>query len=416
MYNINELNAMGEAQLKELAKSMGIKKVDSIEADDLVFHILDQQAITEAQNAPEPKPKRKRGRQPKAEKTVKEAAAPQKKEEKKEDEVTEPVADTPKEDTKKESEAAVTAAPKKKRGRPSAAEKAAREAAAKAAETEAAVAAPEEEPVPEPEPAAAAEAPKRGRRGRIKRIDTAETPTDVTTEETALPQKQDDKPADQVEPSGAETPDAAENEPQEARPSMSLNSFFNTGGSTFKPRTQQEREEAARRAEENRRRAAEEAAKAPIIIQEPKAEKQGKKNKKNKQNQRQQQQQQLSQNDNPYADSPYNFEGILDGMGVLEIMPDGYGFLRSSDYNYLTSPDDIYVSQSQIKTYGLKTGDVVECTIRPPKEGEKYFPMCQVSYINGRTPEFVRDRVPFEHLVPLFPDEKFDLVSKMRPN
>ena len=107
----------------------------------------------------------------------------------------------------------------------------------------------------------------------------------------------------------------------------------------------------------------------------------------------------------------YDFEGILMGSGVLEMMPDGYGFLRSPDYNYLTSPDDIYVSQSQIKHYGLKTGDVVEGPIRPPKEGEKYFPLAKVDRINGRHPEFVRDRVPFDHLTPLFPNEKFDLTS-----
>ncbi len=105
----------------------------------------------------------------------------------------------------------------------------------------------------------------------------------------------------------------------------------------------------------------------------------------------------------------YEFEDILIGTGVLEIMQDGYGFLRSSDYNYLASPDDIYVSQSQIKLFGLKTGDVVEGAIRPPKEGEKYFPLVKVSKINGRDATFVRDRVPFEHLTPLFPDEKFKL-------
>ena len=107
----------------------------------------------------------------------------------------------------------------------------------------------------------------------------------------------------------------------------------------------------------------------------------------------------------------YEFDGILTGTGVLEMMQDGYGFLRSSDYNYLTSPDDIYVSQSQIKLFGLKTGDVVEGSIRPPKEGEKYFPLVKVDKINGRTPEEVRDRVPFDHLTPLFPDEKFMLGS-----
>ena len=108
----------------------------------------------------------------------------------------------------------------------------------------------------------------------------------------------------------------------------------------------------------------------------------------------------------------YEFDGILTGTGVLEMMQDGYGFLRSSDYNYLTSPDDIYVSQSQIKLFGLKTGDVVEGSIRPPKEGEKYFPLVKVDKINGRTPEEVRDRVPFDHLTPLFPDEKFMLTAR----
>jgi transcription termination factor Rho len=110
-------------------------------------------------------------------------------------------------------------------------------------------------------------------------------------------------------------------------------------------------------------------------------------------------------------EKPYDFEDILTGNGVLEIMPDGYGFLRSADYNYLSSPDDIYVSQSQIKLFGLKTGDVVEGSIRPPREGEKYFPLIKVSKINGRDPAFIRDRIPFEHLTPLFPDEKFTLCN-----
>lgn len=111
------------------------------------------------------------------------------------------------------------------------------------------------------------------------------------------------------------------------------------------------------------------------------------------------------------VEKPYEFDDILSGTGVLEIMPDGYGFLRSSDYNYLSSPDDVYVSQSQIKLFGLKTGDVVEGTIRPPKEGEKYFPLVKVSKINGLDPGLVRDRVPFDHLTPLFPDEKFKLCK-----
>jgi transcription termination factor Rho len=112
------------------------------------------------------------------------------------------------------------------------------------------------------------------------------------------------------------------------------------------------------------------------------------------------------------AEKSYDFEGVINQTGVLEIMQEGYGFLRSSDYNYLTSPDDIYVSQSQIKLFGLKTGDTVHGIIRPPKEGEKYFPLVKVVEINGRSPEYIRDRVPFEHLTPLFPDEKFNIAGK----
>ena len=108
----------------------------------------------------------------------------------------------------------------------------------------------------------------------------------------------------------------------------------------------------------------------------------------------------------------FDFDGLINATGVLEIMPDGYGFLRSSDYNYLSSPDDVYVSQSQIKLFGLKTGDTVTGSIRPPREGEKYFPLIKVIEINGRDPEFIRDRVPFDYLTPLFPNEKFDITGK----
>ena len=107
----------------------------------------------------------------------------------------------------------------------------------------------------------------------------------------------------------------------------------------------------------------------------------------------------------------FDFEDIITANGVLEIMPDGYGFLRSSDYNYLSSPDDIYVSIAQIKRYGLKTGDVIECHVRPPHDGEKYFPLTSIDKINGRDPVEVRDRIPFDHLTPLFPDEKFTLCG-----
>src|SRR3989339_1045552 len=113
----------------------------------------------------------------------------------------------------------------------------------------------------------------------------------------------------------------------------------------------------------------------------------------------------------PKPDKIFDFDGIINSSGVLEIMPDGYGFLRSADYNYLNSPDDIYVSQSQIKLFGLKTGDTVEGTIRPPKDGEKYFPLIKIEQINGRNPDMIRDRIPFEHLTPLFPNEKFNITG-----
>lgn len=130
-------------------------------------------------------------------------------------------------------------------------------------------------------------------------------------------------------------------------------------------------------------------------------------------NQGQSQQQREQQKEKEPA---YDFDGILTATGVLEIMPDGYGFLRSSDYNYMSSPDDIYVSQSQIRLFGLMTGDVVEGPIRPPKEGEKFFPLVKVDNINGRKPDDVRDRVPFDHLKPLFPNEKFNLTKGHNDN
>ena len=133
------------------------------------------------------------------------------------------------------------------------------------------------------------------------------------------------------------------------------------------------------------------------------------------------QQNQPQQNQNPNAkhkknnnfrEPDYEFEGIIESEGVLEMMPDGYGFLRSSDYNYLASPDDIYLSTSQIRLFGLKTGDTVKGVVRPPKEGEKYFPLVKVLKINGHDPQVVRDRVSFEHLTPVFPTEKFRLAEK----
>ena len=436
MYNINQLNEMSDEQLRDLAKSMGIKRVDSIDHDDLVYQVLDQQAETEAANASEPvKRRRERIRQPAAkangnEVTKDDAVATKtnKNNQKKTKAEEAPKA----EDTPKEVKPAMPAVeqpaeaepPKRKRGRPSAAEKAAREAALSEAQAndqqDVAKDADGETDVQKEVMTAEQPARRRGRKPKqtiaepVLPFDNLDAPIDQQASNEVLLQEEPEPV--QYEPvmdeEVAETEQTAPMVESREREDVSLNSFFNTGGSfTFKPRTQQEREEAQRRAEEERKRQAEEAAVAPIVIQEPKVVKESKKNKRKM---KQQQQQQIA-DVNPYLDQPYNFDGILEAQGVLDIAPEGYGFLRSSDYNYLTSPDDIYVQQSQIKAYGLKTGDVIEGTIRPPMEGEKYFPMSEIRLINGRTPSYVRDRVPFEHLVPLFPNEKFDLVSKTHP-
>ena len=134
-------------------------------------------------------------------------------------------------------------------------------------------------------------------------------------------------------------------------------------------------------------------------------------NNNNNYNNNRQQNQPQPQPQQPPKPKSYDFDGIITGQGVLEIMQEGFGFLRSADYNYLNSPDDIYLSAAQIHSNGLKNGDVIECTIRPPKEGEKFFPLVEVIKVNGRSPEFIRDRVPFDHLTPLFPDEKFNLTG-----
>ena len=153
----------------------------------------------------------------------------------------------------------------------------------------------------------------------------------------------------------------------------------------------------------------------PITVKEKQDDKKPVHNTDNKQRNHQQNKNKNNKNHrngSRYKDPEFEFDGIIESEGVLDMMPDGYGFLRSSDYNYLSSPDDIYVSQSQIKLFGLKTGDTVKGNVRPPKEGEKYFPLIRVSKINGLSPNVVRDRVSFEHLTPLFPEEKFNLAEK----
>ena len=487
---------MNEAELKDLAKSMGLKKVDSLPKDDLVYMIIDQQAIDAANNAPDT-PKRRRGRA-KKESEAASSSTPNKEKKKKTSKTadTKPAKDKDSDKSTKtksqDNQEEASEPPKRKRGRP-------RKTEVKVTQQEL-LPGLVEQPVQDNDKQVAESAttdqepatPKRARRERISRsnvvqeiINYDDSGVDASQAVPPLPQQDEPQTVDIInelpegeaiggaeatfiapedatidanEPSIIEPIDSQDGngyfiedveddyiEPEPSRfdpnqddfmslfntnPNASIGKkskrgdnagnagqFFNNGPKTFKPRTPEEREQAARRAEEQRRIAAEEAAKAPILIQEPKADKEPQQPKQSKKKKGKNQQSQAQpESALPYSEISYNFDGILNGVGVLEVMPDGYGFLRSSDYNYLTSPDDIYVPQAQIKNYGLKTGDVVECTIRPPKEGEKYFPLVDVRLINGRTPEFVRDRIPFEHLVPLFPNEKFDLVNHTRSN
>lgn len=425
MYNIADLGVMTENELKVIAESMGIKKVDSLQQEELVYKILDQQASDFAATSSV----EKKSKEPKAQKASK---GKNNNKNNSTDQSSGNSPSTPNDAPKPSSDnqeqpttGNVVEAPRRRRGRPSK-EQLAAEARAKEASVATDI-------IPEQnEPSAIVEAPTTTEPEIDDHRDvltmTAPLPLDETPNNSISTTDEKNESEEQIQAvseisnnEGTEIPvESAENaqvsEPQapkrDFRPSKdsSFGAFFRTERK-FVPRSKREKEEAAAAA-------AAAAATAPIVIQEPGQELQqqpqqqgGKKNKKNKNRQQQQQQQQQPQANVEPQMPQYNFDGILTASGVLEVMPDGYGFLRSSDYNYLSSPDDIYVTQAQIKQYNLKTGDVVEGWIRPPKEGEKYFPLSNVQLINGRNPEFIRDRVQFEHLTPLFPDEKFDLTS-----
>ena len=197
------------------------------------------------------------------------------------------------------------------------------------------------------------------------------------------------------------------NEPQEPAPTEEPKQEAQESPKHKSPKQKRERiqKQQAQQSAEKVEQPAEAPKEAEAAVtenqQENKAENQQKQQNGNNQNRKQQKPQ----------EPVYEFEGVVEATGVLEIMPDGYGFLRSSDYNYLNSPDDIYVSQYQIKQHALKTGDTVTGEIKPPKAGDKYFPLVRIKFINGRTPEFIRDRIPFDFLTPLFPEEKFNLLG-----
>lgn len=400
MYNISELNSMSDTELKSVAENMGIKKFDLNKKDELIYQILDQQAIDMATNASE-----KKRRTPKESKPKKEKKVADKKENKvSSEEISSPQAqtvETPQENIST-TETEKTADDQPSRGRRRRISKP--EPVENQENNESSIV--NEKPKQEPEITSVSESND----DNDKDIMTMITPL-AKDEEPSLPAQFANTEKEEGQVSAGQNPIVEKVEPEKPkmdfRPKDSaFGSFFpRSGGQKFVPRSQKEKEEAAAAA-------AIAAATAPIIITEPGKEQQ---QKQQPQQQKQSKKQKNRNNNQQQPQQPavplYNFDGFIEATGVLEVMPDGYGFLRSSDYNYLSSPDDVYVTQSQIKHHGLKTGDVVEGTIRPPKEGEKYFPLSTVKQVNGRLPEYIRDRVPFEHLTPLFPDEKFDLTS-----
>lgn len=265
-------------------------------------------------------------------------------------------------------------------------------------------------------------AENKGKRGRKKETPAAETPAG-TAPETAVAEaaaKTAETPAAEPEPMAAAVA-AASAKPRGRRPRMTK--AENTA--PVQPQTALSPEMPAE-LEFPTNGAQNEPAAKPVqeTAAQPEPKRRGRKPKQDQEQAQEQESAQASQPEETPATRPYeeevitkdDFAGEIEGEGVLEIMPDGYGFLRSADYNYLNSPDDIYVSPSQIKLFGLKPGDTVNGAIRPPKEGEKYFPLVRVNEINGLAPEYIRDRVQFEFMTPLFPSEKFCLTGNGHNN
>ncbi|MCM1369335.1 MAG: transcription termination factor Rho [Candidatus Amulumruptor caecigallinarius] len=387
MQSLEELMSMDESALRELAESMGMKKNASESKEEIAYYIIDNASeITAKEMAAKQKPRAAKERKTRATRSKKTEAI-----------------DTA--DANADANANANAdAPKTKT-------KAKSKTKTKVAESDEANATAEENAELKEQ-----DTPKR--RGRKPKAVAAEA--EIPASDDAQPSASQPEPTEiaaEVEtpsniPEPAATIEAPESKQeqsndmsqQKVRPAEpSLGSFFsNAKGKTFVPRSQREIREAQQA-----------AATAPIIIAEPapNALVNPKQQKRLTKKQRQQQKRLQTQQPSQQPETSYDLTGILTTFGVLEVLPEGYGFLRSSDYNYLSSPDDVYVTQQQIRDYGLKTGDVVEGGIRPPRQGEKYFPLCNVKTINGLMPEASRDRVPFEHLVPLFPEEKFNLTG-----
>ncbi|MDR2622426.1 MAG: transcription termination factor Rho [Dysgonamonadaceae bacterium] len=413
-YNILQLKEMEQSNLVALAKELGLKKVDKLGKDALVYQILDQQAIVNAAlqaaagKIDDDRPIR-RGRKSNLEKQqmLNKAA--------KQETPVQPVADKNKNLPESSAETAQSEVqvPKKEKVQ---VEKQGRRKEQKVQESpqkhpqlkkkteEPVVNAIETPPVTEKEvkeeKTEEKELPKRTHEPKRKRVRIeAPQPAPVMVNPEPAPAEVEKEPVTVAEP--VEAPTTVKEEPVRKEEAML------PGKIVFRhnPEVKTLMDEVLFSSKTPQPKQAAQQAKA---TQAP-----AKNN--NFENNNKTQATPGNQNNSKEKDKAFDFDGILMGTGVLEIIQEGYGFLRSSDYNYLSSADDIYVSQSQIKLFGLRTGDVVEGPIRPPKEGEKFFPLVKVDLINGLRPEEVRDRVPFDHLTPLFPDEKFRLVASMSP-
>ena len=439
MYNIIQLNDKNLSELQVIAKELGIKKADSFKKEELVYKILDEQAIAGAtkkvaaeklkEERKGDKNKRSRTAAPKKEEKVAPAAKPQ---QQPKEEAANKAKEAPVAEPKAEK-----AAPKRKVGRPRKDANIAEKAENKEVENAKPIVKPtEEKAVAEKTvvaPAAEKATPTQETEKKVKENKPAVAEKPVI----AKPQKKS-APVIDEESTILSSEDDDDFIPIEDLPSEKIElptELFGKFEAT-KAETAQAAPEQAPQPQQQQHSQPQQRQR--IVRPRDNNNNAGNNNvnannnnnfqRNNNNNQRPPMQQRPAQQQNNVAENlpavqqqperkvierekPYEFDDILSGVGVLEIMQDGYGFLRSSDYNYLSSPDDIYVSQSQIKLFGLKTGDVVEGIIRPPKEGEKYFPLVKVSKINGRDAAFVRDRVPFEHLTPLFPDEKFRLCK-----
>ena len=454
MYNIIQLNDKNLSELQVIAKELGIKKADSFKKEELVYKILDEQAIAGAtkkvaaeklkEERKGDKNKRSRTAAPKKEEKVAPAAKNAEVTKNKENAPAAKPQQQPKEEAaNKAKEAPVAepkaekAAPKRKVGRPRKDANIAEKAENKEVENAKPIVKPtEEKAVAEKTvvaPAAEKATPTQETEKKVKENKPAVAEKPVI----AKPQKKS-APVIDEESTILSSEDDDDFIPIEDLPSEKIElptELFGKFEAT-KAETAQAAPEQAPQPQQQQHSQPQQRQR--IVRPRDNNNNAGNNNvnannnnnfqRNNNNNQRPPMQQRPAQQQNNVAENlpavqqqperkvierekPYEFDDILSGVGVLEIMQDGYGFLRSSDYNYLSSPDDIYVSQSQIKLFGLKTGDVVEGIIRPPKEGEKYFPLVKVSKINGRDAAFVRDRVPFEHLTPLFPDEKFRLCK-----